>query len=324
MTVDPGLREMMTSVLAGHGPSTPVRPLWDTLRSVGLDRLTTPVERGGSGAGWPEAAALLRTAAFHGVPLPLAENDLLAGRLLQEADLPTDDALRTACVLDGEGTAHAVPWARAADRVTALLPADGAWHVLDVPSSSVRIAHGTNLAGEPRDDVRVSLDSAQATPVGAHVVEDFMLRGALARSLQMTGAMERTLRLSVDHAKTRTQFGRPLARFQAVQHLVADIAAEAALATAAADAAVRGRPALFDVAVAKSAAANAAATIVRNAHQVHGAIGTTIEHPLHAFTLALTAWGSEFGSAHDWNERLMTTAVAADDDLWRLITDASR
>jgi acyl-CoA dehydrogenase len=320
MSIDPALADMMTSVFSDHGPASPTRPLWDVLSSLGLTRLTTPTERGGSGAGPAEAAALLRTAASHGISVPLAENDLLANWLLAEADLPSDDGLRTAGVLNAGGTARKVPWARDADRIVVLWDTGDGWRVADVPTSSVRISHATNLAGEPRDDVHVSPDALPGVPVGGHVVEEFMLRGALARALQMTGAMDAILRLSIEHADTRVQFGRPLARFQAVQHLIADIAAEASLAKAATDAAVRDGYAPFTTAVAKSCAGHSAWTIVRNAHQVHGAIGITLEHPLQLYTLRALAWRSEFGSVHHWDEHITATALTMGGDVWELIS----
>lgn len=75
------------------------------------------------------------------------------------------------------------------------------------------------------------------------------------------------------------------------------------------------------VAVAMSCAGHAASVVVRNAHQVHGAIGTTLEHALHRFTKPLLAWRSEFGSVHFWDERLTKAAVEAGrDEAWALIT----
>ncbi|MFG2084774.1 MULTISPECIES: acyl-CoA dehydrogenase family protein [unclassified Spirillospora] len=321
MTIDPALQDMMASVFSDHDPAAPAGSLWGTLESLGLARLTTPAGRGGSGAGWAEAAALLRTAASHGVSVPLAENDLLANWLLAEADLPSDESLRTACVLDGTGTAKAVPWAGDADRITLLWAGSDGWRAADVPASSLHIERAANLAGEPRDAVHAPVDTMSGTRVGEHVAEEFMLRGALARALQTTGAMDGILRLSVEHAATRTQFGRPLARFQAVQHLIADMAAEASLAKAATDTVLRDGLTPFNIAVARSCTGHATATVVRNAHQVHGAIGTTAEHPLHRYTLPALAWSAEFGSLHHWDELLTRAAVSADQGIWHLITN---
>lgn len=321
MTIDPALQDMMTAVFSDHDPASPIGSLWKKLESLGLARLTTPAGRGGSGGGWAEAAALLRTAASHGVPVPLAENDLLANWLLTEADLPSDESLRTACVLDETGTARSVPWAGDADQITVLWAAEDGWHVADIATSSLHIERAANLAGEPRDIIHAPVDAISGTRVGEHVAEEFMLRGALARALQMTGAMDGILRLSIDHATTRTQFGRPLARFQAVQHLIADMAADASLAKAAADAGLHEDLTPFSIAVARSCAGHATTTVVRNAHQVHGAIGTTAEHPLHRYTLPALAWRAEFGSLHYWDQQLTQAALTADKDIWHIIND---
>jgi acyl-CoA dehydrogenase len=77
----------------------------------------------------------------------------------------------------------------------------------------------------------------------------------------------------------------------------------------------------FLVAVARSCAGHAASVVVRNAHQVHGAIGTTREHRLHEFTRAALAWRSEFGSVRYWDERVTDAAMhASAGALWDLIT----
>lgn len=335
--IDHELAEMMDSVFEDHrssrrtesGPITLDRDLWQTLRSLGLTRLTGAERHGGSGATWRESAALLSAAARHAVSLPLAEHDLLAGWLLERAGLPIDGALRTACVLDAAGTARAVPWAREAARIVVLWDGGDGWRVADLPAAGAGIVAGHNMAGEPRDTVTVDLATVDGVTVDAGMADEFVLRGALARTLQNCGAMEAILRLCVAHATERTQFGRALARFQAVQQLVADIAAETALARAAADAAVvaadsgdwRGDALAFAITVAKSCAGHAASVVVRNAHQVHGAIGTTFEHELHEFTKPVLAWRSEFGSVHQWDERLTESALAAGrDGLWALVS----
>ena len=65
--------------------------------------------------------------------------------------------------------------------------------------------------------------------------------------------------------------------------------------------------------------------VVRNAHQVHGAIGTTREHRLHEFTRAALAWRREFGSVRYWDERVTDAALyASAGGLWGLITGESR
>jgi acyl-CoA dehydrogenase len=201
--------------------------------------------------------------------------------------------------------------------------------VADVDTASLSVGAGHNSAGEPRDDVSADIASLTGTPVSDNVIEQFMRRAALVRAIQVCAVLDRILALSVAHAGERVQFGRPLAKFQAVQNLVADIAAESALARAATDGALA--EALrsdwssshldFLVAVARSCAGHAASVVVRNAHQVHGAIGTTREHRLHEFTMPALSWRSEYGSVAHWDEILTGYATEAGaDGLWALVT----
>ncbi|KWX21296.1 acyl-CoA dehydrogenase [Mycolicibacterium wolinskyi] len=330
--VDAELVNMMSAVFAAHReryePGHGLDELWGQLSELGLVRLTGSEESGGSGAGWPEAAELLRAAAWHGVSAPLAEHDLLACWLLETAVLPVDDSRRTTCVLD-DGSARGVPWASAAERLVIVWHDGASYRVDDVPADSVSINSGENGAGEPRDEVRVDTAGLTGTPVPDNVIRQWHLRAALVRAIQVCAVLDRILESSVAHAIERTQFGRPLAKFQAVQNLVADIAAEAALARAATDGALAealrsdwGSPNLeFLVAVARSCAGHAASVVVRNAHQVHGAIGTTREHRLHEFTKPALSWRSEYGSVQHWDDKLTDFATAAGaEGLWALTT----
>lgn len=323
--VDPALAEMMDAVFAEHGRDT---DLWTRLDGLGLVRLTGTEESGGSGAGWYEAAELLTAAVRHGVRIPLAENDLLASWLLEAAGIGSDNALRTVCLLDEHGNADAVPWASHADRIVVVWPQGDGYLAADVVADSVTITPGVNMIGEPRDGVSVDSSALRGARVGTDLVAQLALKSALARAIQVCAALDRALELSIEHATSREQFGRPLAKFQAVQHLISDIAAEAALARSATEAALSvavatdwSSPQLeFLVAAARSCAGHAASVVVRNAHQVHGAIGTTVEHRLHEYTRAALAWRSEFGSVRYWDARLTDMAMQAGPHrLWELI-----
>lgn len=333
MSVDAELVEMMSAVFAAHreahAPGEAVDELWDQLGELGLVRLTGSEESGGSGAGWAEAVELLRAAAWHGVRVPLAEHDLLACWLLGTVGLPVDEARRTACLLDGDGVARAVPWAADSERVVVLWPAGTGYRVADVDTTSLTVTVGRNSAGEPRDDVHADVSGLTGTSVPDTVIAQFTRRAALVRAVQVCAVLDRIVALSVVHAGERIQFGRPLAKFQAVQNLVADIAAESALARAATDGALAealrtewsASQLDFLVAVARSCAGHAASVVVRNAHQVHGAIGTTREHRLHEFTMPALAWRSEYGSVAHWDQVLTDYATQAGaDKLWALVT----
>ncbi|WP_353110318.1 acyl-CoA dehydrogenase family protein [Gordonia sp. (in: high G+C Gram-positive bacteria)] len=323
MTVDPDLIALMNDILR-----TEVDDPWPRLVDLGLARLTAPEAVGGSGAGWPEASALITAAATAGVAIPFVEHDLLAGWLLRRAHLPSSDARRTACIINDDGVATGVGWAAESERIVALRAVDHGWAVADLPRSEVDVTAGWNRAGEPRDRVHVHAGASAWNRVPDDTGEMFRLRGALARAAATVGALDTILQLSLDHTSARTQFGRPLSRFQAVQHTVADMAAETALARSATEAALTeavrndwAGSTAFRIAVARSCVGHAASVVVRGGHQVHGAMGTTAEHRLHRFSRPALAWRNEFGSVASWDRAVADAAVAAGSSgLWDLIT----
>jgi acyl-CoA dehydrogenase len=329
-TVDPELRDVLREVLAGDlhdrldqntGGVAFDAELWERLSRLGFTALTAPQQQGGSGAGWLEAAALLSESAAAARHLPFAESDLLAHWLLRTAGSPADDPATplTLAIVEPDGTARAVPWLDQVPAVLLFRRPNGTCAVAETPSPP-NPDHSRNQvpdcgsnpgarSGLPRGELRGVEEPPGVVEVGAGVLDELVLRGALARAVQVVGALDAVVRLCVEHSRTRVQFGRPIAKFQAVQHLVADAAAEAALARAAVDAAVldaaeTGALSAVKVAAARSCAGHAVSVVVRNAHQVHGAIGTTQEHPLQLFTLPALDWRGEFGTTRDWDRFL--------------------
>ncbi|UVE97017.1 acyl-CoA dehydrogenase [Dietzia sp. B32] len=333
---------MMGDVLAGHAGAD-VEPdpekAWQSLVEVGLARLTAPEAGGGSGAGWAEAAALLRLSAAAGVAIPYAETDLVVGPLRRAAALDdASTATATLAVIGPDGHARRVAWAGGTDTVLFVRRAGGdddevgesragGYELADVPTGRTVVTSARGISAVPVGDVRPPAD-AMWTAVDSGAVEAAVLRGALARAVQCVGAAEGMLDSAVAHTTQRNQFGRPLARFQSVQNLVVDIAAETVLARAAVDQAVAdalttdlaGPLSGFRVAVARSVVSQALAVAVRNAHQVHGAMGTTHEHTLHRLTLPALQWRGEFGSATFWESLLADAAVAGGmDGAWPMV-----
>jgi acyl-CoA dehydrogenase len=206
---------------------------------------------------------------------------------------------------------------------------------VDLDAGQYRLVPGVNMAGEPRDTLTADgiVEAGQVCPAPVGVREELHLRGALARALATCGAAETALELTVRYASEREQFGRTLSRFQAVQQSIAVAAGEAAAARAAVLAAVRladqgflTAGARLAVATAKATSAQYGSSIARVAHQLHGAIGFTLEHQLRLFTTRIWAWRSEFGNQHSWEAMIGgLAATAGQDGLWSLITDpASR
>jgi acyl-CoA dehydrogenase len=310
--------------------------LWQTLVDSGLTLLTTPESRGGTGAGLGELAVVLESTGYHAAPVPLAEHDLLASWLLGLAALSSSEGPMTAAVTDQPlrdgrltATIDHVPWTNAAESV--VVAGDG--YVAAVPLARTTIEPRVDIAGQPsaRVDIDMTLEPAQFRLIDHDVADEFRLRGALARSLQTCGALTRALELACGHAQQREQFGRPIAKFQAVQTLIANAASSVALAKTAAEFATgivvaygfdspHGR---FAVAVAKIETSRAATLVARNAHQVHGAIGFTLDHRLRHFTSRALAWRAEFGVQREWQQLLGELALGSPDGVWALVTRMS-
>jgi hypothetical protein len=147
---------------------------------------------------------------------------------------------------------------------------------------------------------------------------------ALARAGQMGGAISAALALSVEYTRQRQQFGKPLAAFQAIQQQLAVLAEEAAASRAAAAAAAHaadGGEAVFEIASAKLRCNIAAGSAASIAHQVHGAIGFTMEYDLQKFTRPLWLWRSEYGNDRHWAEVIGKLAASRGaDGFWPGLT----
>ena len=235
--------------------------------------------------------------------------------------------MATSC-LARPGEPVTVPWLSQADSLVALLETAHGLAVGEIAVAELGISPRAGVDGEPRDTV--TLDGTGAfVPVPTPVAEEWRMRAALGRVCQMAGAMETVQRLCVEHVQDRIQFGRPLSRFQAVQSLVTQVACETALTRAAVGRAVElvarlgiTEPrAQFAVAAAKACAGTSAGRVVRDAHQVHGAIGTTFEHPLQRFTRPLLQWRADGGSTNEWEAYLERFAVERGPDaVWDALT----
>jgi acyl-CoA dehydrogenase len=311
--------------------------LWRVAEAAQLPLISIAEAAGGAGGSLSDWAAVLRVAGRYSAPVPLAETGI-AGWLLANSGLaipagplafgPAHGEVVTARKTGGTwtltGSLRRVPWARVAQRLIVLVSgADGAM-IACVEPARCRIAPGNNLAAEPRDDVvldNVVVASGLVAPAANIDHAALRLRGALARTLLIAGALESALELSTQYATERAQFGRRIGQFQAIQQELARFAGEAASAVAAALSAAgaleRGENALLAVASAKIRTAHAAHEGALIAHQVHGAMGVTDRYALHHATLRLWAWREEFGNEATWAMELgRAIAGAGADQLW--------
>jgi acyl-CoA dehydrogenase len=183
------------------------------------------------------------------------------------------------------------------------------------------------MAGEPRDalivDAPVSVANVAPMPE-AFAGGGLSALGAALRSAQMAGALDAILRMTIDHTRERAQFGRPIGGFQAVQQQLAAMAGQVAAARVAADLGMKAMTDNLDregIAVAKIRAGEAASLAAATAHQIHGAMGFTLEHDLQRFTRRLWSWRDEYGGEILWAERLGSVlASAGADRLWPALT----
>jgi acyl-CoA dehydrogenase len=310
---------------------------WANLEETGLSRLTTTPDLG---AGPVEAAVVLRGLARHSVAAPIAETDLLAAWLAAKAGVavpesgPLTIAIADATVTDGRvvGTASRVPWTRTAATVALAVPTADGLLVGAVLPDELTITDGYNLGGEPRDNIQFDLPADGFRSAEAGLSAELIRRGAWARCVQIIGALDAAAELSVAHTRDRVQFGRPLSKFQAVQHALAGMAGEIERARAATTLAVvaaagHGFAAPqtdYAVTVAKVVLGRVVPAVNTVAHQLHGAIGVTIEHQLWSATNRAHSWIEEFGSTGHYARRLGRVALdgSAEGGLWDVLTGA--
>lgn len=298
---------------------------WRAIEENGLADVLLPESAGGAGVDFGDAMAVARAAGAFALPLPLVET-IVGRRLLADAGLaPPAGPL-------GLITAAPVTDVAWPDEIAALVVADQPDSVGWLAAVDVDFEAGTSSAGEPVGRLcrRPAIPADQSGRLGSGPSASELM--ATARTAMIAGAMERTLDLTIEHVQGRVQFGRPLARFQAVQQMVAVMASHAAVVGVASDTATaaveaelgnRGVDATFATACAKARASEACYEVTRIAHQLHGAIGYTREHDLHRFTRRLWAWRDADGHEGYWQGKVGSMAVeAGGEGLWPLLAGA--
>jgi acyl-CoA dehydrogenase len=228
------------------------------------------------------------------------------------------------------GRSRGVPFAKDAKYIAVVASGIGGASIALVDASTSRIEAGLGLADDPSDTVHfdtVKPVTLQSAPSGFDQ-NALLLMGALVRSQQIAGALETMLGIGVNYSGERVAFEKKISKFQAVQHNLARLAGEAAAALAAATSAADtiassksfDEAVFLEAAAAKIRCSEAAEKGAAIAHQVHGAIGFTIEHILHRYTLRALGWRDDFGSESYWAVELgKMVAARGADELWPLV-----
>lgn len=313
---------VVRAIEAGGRHAPEAAALWEQLEATGLADALLSEDEGGAGLGLAQAFGVLEQCGAHALPLPLGET-LLARALLASAgaerpagsiafargEQQADGGLRCAMVRGGAVAASVL--VQAGDEWR-LLPVDGAQvatQALALDAAYAWTAAQTQAA--PRIPVATDVRTLQAAVVAA----------------QMAGALMAVFQRTLQYANERQQFGRPIGKFQAIQHQLAVMSEHVFAARMAAQIGCSGRGPLLDrlrVATAKARCSEAALAVSEAAHAIHGAIGFTEEYDLQLFTRRLHAWRQTAGSEAYWHD-VAGEALLADEsitlDTVRRITD---
>ena len=293
---------VVRAIEAGGWAADAAQALWAQLEATGLADALLGEDQGGAGLALSQAFGVLEQCGAHALPLPLGET-MLARALLAQAGVarPTGAiALATGERLpDGGLRCALVRGGRVAGSV--LVQAGDDWHLLAVD--------GAQTAPQALVlDAALSWSPAQllAAPVVA------VAQGLDARQLQaaviapqMAGALMSVFQRTLQYANERQQFGRPIGKFQAIQHQLAVMSEHVFAARMAAQLGCSGAGVVPDrlrVATAKARCSEAALAVSELAHSIHGAIGFTAEYDLQLFTRRLHAWRQSAGSESYWHD----------------------
>jgi hypothetical protein len=231
----------------------------------------------------------------------------LAGTaLLDRVDLAALDVTADAVCYPSSGTAPTSGPAGIRGLLLRL-PAPSETVVVPLAGGNLAVVPASGLAITPLRTFDSSLtwyavsgDAASESTPGSW--EDAVAAAHRALAAELVGVSGEVLRLAVEHTSTRTQFGAPIAAFQAVRHRLADAhVAIAAARSLLAEAFVAGTHDCATAAKAQAGRAHELATA--HALQVTGAMGSSIEHPLHTFVnrgvvldALLGGWGELVGA----------------------------
>src|SRR5215213_4582571 len=317
---------------------------WKEMAELGWAGLALPEEWGGQGLGAVELAILFEEMGYALAPSPMLSNTI-AGLALAAggSDEQKERWLRplaegslrgTPALIDADGSAEPMQFSmRAGDGLTGtktlvldagsadfflVATADGGRHLVEKGAGGVTVT-----AEESIDPTRrlfsVRFDGVRPESTLSGSGEDYhpvFHRACVALAAESTGLAQRALEMSVEYAKDRQQFGRPIGAYQAVSHRCAQMLLETENSRSAvygaawaADAEPESLP--LAASMAKAYASDAGWRVPDAAVQVHGGIGFTWEHDLHFFLKRGKQNAAMFGDAR-WHRERVADAVLAE------------
>ncbi|MGJ7611648.1 MULTISPECIES: acyl-CoA dehydrogenase family protein [unclassified Variovorax] len=282
--------------------------LWEAIEESGFADALLPEAEGGAGLSLADAFPLLELCGAFVVPVPLAET-MVARLQLTQAGVPRPGGSIALAQgrLQGDGTlvCERVSFGRVADWVLVglelelglgktclLLPVDAA-------ASAAAVA--------PLDATLSWSAPAQAAALPVPGVADVRVPLACVLAAQLAGVLMSVFTRTLQYANDRNQFGRPIGKFQAIQHQLGVISEHAFAARMAAQMGCSADP--LRVAIAKARTSEAALEVAALSHSIHGAIGFTEEFDLQLYTRRLHAWRQAGGSESYWHDVVGTALV---------------
>jgi alkylation response protein AidB-like acyl-CoA dehydrogenase len=317
--------------------------LWTKMAEQGYTGIIFPEEYGGVGLGKVELILLMEEAGRALLPGPFFSTVALAGSVIDAvssaehkkkflAPICAGDARSTVAVLEASaswdladvklaaangklsGDKLFVTDAAAANFIVVV--AQNGVFVVEAKATGLRITpmSGMDLT---RKLYAVHFDNTPAKKIGetSALSKAFDIATA-ALVAEMVGGMQRTLDITVEYAKMRKQFGKPIGMFQAVQHHCADMYLETESSRSAAYYAAwtleeNAPDAATAVSIAKVYASDAARTVGNRGIQVHGGMGFTWENDVHLYYRRAKASETAFGDATFHRERIARQVVDA-------------
>lgn len=261
-----------------------------------------------------------------GIVYPNADFDLYPTRLTSGTEL--DAALPTHTLL--------VPWTAIDDGA----PVPWACHAESIlthraSSAGVEIAlisdfqtSGPTVCIDGSPAARITPEGSPAWITASGEDHAWITAVRRASALAVTAAqLSEIVQMTVRYATERTQFGRPVGRFQAVQKLIADSAAQSEMVASAAASALHhlasgrtaGQAARLESVSGVLASFDAIEVVVRNCHQALGAIGTTLEHPLQRYTRGVLQSRRQMDSPEVLLEVLSDLITSDEETVWEMV-----
>ena len=346
------LKNSARQFFAGECPSAEMRrlietdtaydaTLWSKLAEQGYTGIIFPEEYGGVGLGKVELMLLMEEAGRALLPGPFFSTVVLAGSVLDAVGTPEHkrkylepickgEVRSTVAILEagaswnpgdvqlnasnGKLTGEKLFVSDAAVADFLVVVARNAVFVVDAKSRGLKITpmssmdltrklYAMEFRNTPAEELGSNLNLPRAFDIAT-----------AALAAELVGGMQRTLDITVEYAKTRKQFGKPIGIFQAVQHQCADMYLETESSRSAAYYAgwalqENSPDATVAVSIAKMYCSDAARTVGNRGIQIHGGMGFTWENDLHLYYRRAKASETAFGDAKFHRERIASMVI---------------